>query len=119
MNKLNIYLAASLAVVTTYTLIVGSMHGWNLLPLFFAAITDTTWQGQFNVDFTSFLALSGLWVAWRHDFSPKGLTLGLIALFGGMIFLASYLIWANKQGQGRVERLLLGELRFQRLIESQ
>ncbi len=118
MNKLNIYLTVSLAAIAAYTIAVGSQHGWNLLPEFFAPIADLTWQGQFNVDFTSFLALSGLWVAWRHAFSAGGLALGLMAFFGGMLFLATYLLWANIKAHGQSDALLLGEKRAQRLMNA-
>ena len=39
-----------------------------------------TWAGQFNMDFTCFLLLSGLWLAWRHAFSPSGIVLGVVGL---------------------------------------
>jgi hypothetical protein len=63
------YLVVILACLTGYTLVVGINHGWNLLPIFFSNIAEMSWSGQFNVDFMSFLGLSGIWVAWRHQFS--------------------------------------------------
>jgi hypothetical protein len=64
----------------------------NLFPAFFGAIARGGWQGQFNLDFSFMLALSGLWVAWRHQFSPAGLALGLLAFLGGALFLSVYLL---------------------------
>lgn len=63
----------------------------NLFPAFFSAIFAGGWQGQFNLDFAFMLTLSGLWVAWRHRFTPAGLVLGLLAFLGGAMFLSVYL----------------------------
>lgn len=70
-----------------------------------------TWPGQFNLDFFCFLLLSGLWLAWRHDFSPAGLALGLVALFGGMLFLSAYLLIATGTAAGDIRKIMLGERR--------
>ena len=59
------------------------------MPIFFGDMAKFTWPGQFNLDFTTFLMLSGLWVAWRHHFSASGLILGAIAVVGGMLFLVA------------------------------
>jgi hypothetical protein len=105
------YLLLVIAVLGMYTLKVGFGHGWNLMPIFFGNIITMDWQGQFNMDFMSFLALSAIWVSWRHQFSAGGLVLGVIAFFGGMIFLAPYLIWASLKAKGDVRVLLLGSQR--------
>jgi hypothetical protein len=111
MNRFRIYLVLVLLTLGGYTLAVGSRHGWNLLPLFFGDIAALTWAGQFNMDFLSFLLLSGLWVAWRHHFSAAGLALGLVAVFGGMLFLATYLLVAMAHARGNIQQLLLGRQR--------
>ena len=74
--------------ISTITGLVGVKHGWNLLPIFFGDIASLTWPGQFNADFLCFLILSGLWLAWRHHFSPGGLLLGCLGFFGGIMLLA-------------------------------
>lgn len=109
MNAFRIYLVLVTLVLGAYTLIVGTAHGWNLLPLFFASISEGIWQGQFNADFICFLALSAFWVVWRHQFTVGGLALGLVAFFGGMMFLAPYLLWASKACNGSAAGLLLGD----------
>jgi hypothetical protein len=91
--------------------VVGSRHGWDLLPIFFGDIAALGWNGQFNLDFLGFLLLSGLWVAWRHHFSAAGLALGLVAVFGGMLFLSIYLLVALAQARGDAAALLLGARR--------
>jgi len=105
------FLVVVLVCLGSYTLVVGVNHGWNLLPIFFSNIAAMTWLGQFNFDFTTFLALSGLWLAWRHHFSAGGLVLGVLGFFGGMMVLAPYLLYASYQANGDVRILLLGNTR--------
>lgn len=105
------YLVAALACIAGYTLVVGRNHGWNLLPVFFSQIADLGWPGQFNLDFMTMLGLSGLWVAWRHGFTPGAIALGFVAFFGGMMFLAPYLLWAGSEAGGDPARMLLGNRR--------
>jgi hypothetical protein len=111
MTVLRGYLIVVLACLSGYTLVVGINHGWNLLPIFLANIADMTWSGQFNLDFTTFLGLSGIWVAWRHQFTGGAIALGVVAFFGGMMFLAPYLLWASAQAGGDAKTLLLGKER--------
>ena len=60
------------------------VNDWNLFPDFFGDMSELTWPGQFNLDFMGFLSLAALWLAWRHEFSPMGLLLGVIGFFGGI-----------------------------------
>jgi hypothetical protein len=108
MTLFRVYLVTVLVVLAGYTLAVGLEHGWNLLSIFFSNIAQMNWPGQFNMDFLTFLSLSGLWVAWRHRFTAGAIGLGIIAVFGGMMFLAPYLLWASAQARGDVRILLLG-----------
>ncbi|MBX9605778.1 MAG: hypothetical protein K2Y51_06115 [Gammaproteobacteria bacterium] len=102
------FLAVLIAVLYAYTFMVGSAHGWNLLPVFFADIARMAWPGQFNLDFTFMLMLSALWVAWRHGFSGAGLALAFVASVGGTGFLAPYLLVLTFQTGGDMRALLLG-----------
>jgi len=108
MTLLRVYLVAVLAILTGYTLVVGMNHGWNLLPIFFTNIAEMSWSGQFNFDFMTFLGRSGIWVAWRHQFTGGGIALGVVAFFGGMMFLAPYLLWASANAGDDAKVLLLG-----------
>jgi hypothetical protein len=110
-SAFRVYLAIAFACLGTYTAIVGLAHGWNLMPVFFGDIAALTWPGQFNCDFSSFLALSGLWLAWRHQFSPGGIALGVLGVFAGMMLLAPYLFFASLKANGDVKVLLLGKAR--------
>lgn len=105
------FLVLFLVALSAYTALVIANHGWNLLAVFFGDLSALAWPGQFNLDFTGFLALSALWTAWRHRFSLAGLALGVVAFFGGMMFLTVYLLIASYQTKGDVKALLLGPQR--------
>ena len=111
MTLFRAYLILALFGLGSYTLVVGANHGWNLLPIFFSHIAEMNWSGQFNLDFMTFLGLFGIWVAWRHHFSGGGIALGVVALLGGMMFLAPYLLWASAKAGGDAKVLLLGHKR--------
>lgn len=113
MKAIQLYLVTLLIGLGTYTLLVGQQHGWHLLPIFFSDIQSMSWNGQFNFDFMTFLSLSGLWVAWRHHFTPLGIVLGVIAVFGGMMFLATYLLLASRSAPD-IPALLIGDRTQQR-----
>ena len=108
MYALRLFLGVIFLAVAIYTGIVIANHGWNLLPIFFGDMAAMTWPGQFNFDFMGFLLLSGLWVSWRHQFSPGGIVLGLLAVFGGVLFLSLYLLIASYYAECSVKNLLLG-----------
>ena len=111
MTLFRAYLAIFFLVLAIYTIIVISRDGWNLLAIFFGDIRDMFWPGQFNLDFMGFLGLSGLWLAWRHHFSPAGLALGVLGFFGGMGVLAPYLLITSFMVNGDMARLLMGSRR--------
>jgi hypothetical protein len=114
MRAFRIYLATIVLCLGAYTMVVGLRHGWNLLPIFFGDLAAMTWPGQFNADFMTFLMLSGLWLTWRHHFSATGLALGVLGVFGGMMVLAPYLVFASLRADGDVNVLLLGRQRARR-----
>ncbi len=111
MTLFRLFLAACLIAILGYTSVTIANHGWNLFPDFLGDLARMAWPGQFNLDFTTFLALSGIWVAWRHQFSASGLILALIAFFGGMLFLSAYLLIHSLRTNGDSKALLLGEAR--------
>ena len=111
MTAFKTLLLLMIAVLYSYTLLVGLNHGWNLLPIFFGDMAAMTWPGQFNLDFFGFLLLSGLWLAWRHHFSPAGLALGVAGVLGGIGLLAPYLLLVCFQADGNIKEVLLGKTR--------
>jgi len=72
MTGLRLFLLAIFAVLSAYTAVVINSHGVDLFAVFFGDMAKLAWPGQFNLDFMLMLALSGLWVSWRHRFSPRG-----------------------------------------------
>jgi hypothetical protein len=100
-----------LIVLAGYTAVVISNHGWGLLAVFFGDMATMGWPGQFNLDFLFMLTLSAVWVAWRHDFSTPGLALGVLAFFGGAMFLTIYLLIVSRRAHGDLHELLLGRSR--------
>lgn len=111
MAAFRLLLGTILTGVAVYTLIVISNHGLGLLPVFFGDIAKMEWPGQFNLDFLGFLMLSGLWLSWRHHFTPFGLVLGVLGLFGGVPVLTAYLLGTSFAVKGDVRALLLGPVR--------
>jgi hypothetical protein len=99
------------AILVGYTAVVIANHGMGLLNVFFGDMAAMGWPGQFNLDFTSMLTLSALWVAWRHQFSSVGLVLGALAFFGGGLFLTTYLLIVSGQSGGDTKEVLLGKVR--------
>lgn len=105
------YLVFLILVVLAYTAVVMAAHGPNLFPQFFGDIARMGWAGQFNLDFLFLLSLSGLWVAWRHEFSGPGLLLGIGAFFLGAPYLGAYLLVAIAGANGDMKTVLLGPAR--------
>lgn len=109
MTILRILLTVIFIAIAAYTGVVVSKHGVGLFSIFFGDMAQLTWPGQFNLDFMCMLALSGLWVAFRHRFRATGILLGLCAFFGGVFFLSAYLLVESFRARGDVSSLLLGE----------
>lgn len=106
-----LFLISCLIVLIGYTAVTISNHGWNLFPTFFGDMAAMGWPGQFNLDFMMMLALSAIWVAWRHQFSAAGLGLAVLAFNGGMLFLSIYVTWHLHRNGGDMKALLLGDER--------
>ena len=111
MTAFRALLIALWTIIVCYTAIVMANHGMGLLNVFFGDMAAMGWPGQFNLDFMSMLTLSALWVAWRHHFSSAGLVLGVLALFGGGMFLTTYLLIVSGQAKGDMKKVLLGSAR--------
>ena len=111
MTGFRVFLVAIFLMLIAFTGIVIANHGWGLFTVFFGDILKMGWAGQFNLDFMFMLALSALWVAWRHAFSGAGIGLGLLALFGGASFQSVYLLIVSLQEKGDVRAILLGPSR--------
>lgn len=111
MIKFRILLIIFILSICIYTGIVIFNNSLNIFSIFFGDIITMAWPGQFNLDFMCLLILSGLWISWRHHFSPSGLVLGLLALIGGTMFLAPYLLITSYSAKGDIKEILLGKIR--------
>ncbi len=111
MTAFRILLAILTAALAAYTAVVVARHGLNLFPQFFGDIAAMGWAGQFNADFTTLLTLSGLWMAWRNHFTPAGIALGVLGLFGGGPLLMSYLLILSYAARGDMKIVLGGRRR--------
>ncbi len=115
MTAFRALLAILFTVLAVYTAFVVAEHGLGLFQVFFGDIAAMAWPGQFNLDFMTFLALSALWLAWRHEFTPAGIVIGLVGFVGGMGFLAPYLFFASRAADGDIQVLFFGRNRAARL----
>lgn len=108
MQVFRILLAAMFAGLLVYTLLVVAQNGLAIGSAFFAGVSGMAWPGQFNLDFAGYLLLSAVWIAWRHQFRPAGIALGVLASLGGLLVFAPYLFIASVKAEGDVRTLLLG-----------
>ena len=111
MNAFRLLLAAMIVVLLAYTGGVIAKEGLDYVTIARRDLSAMGWAGQFDSDFLMMLALSGLWVAWRHGFSPLGLVLGVVAFLGGVGFLAPYLLVISFANRGDIAAMLLGPRR--------
>jgi hypothetical protein len=106
-----LFLIVCLIAIIAYTSVTIAKHGLNLLPIFFGDMAKMGWPGQFNLDFFTFLLLSGIWVAWRNHFTPASLALAMVAVLGGMLFLSTCLLFLIARTNGDIRVIMLGEKR--------
>lgn len=71
-NKSQIFLKL-LVIIQTLVLIIYTAYaikneGWTLFNVFINNLTALNWNGQFNLDFSCYLTLSGVWIMWRNRF---------------------------------------------------
>jgi len=111
MTAFRILLVTLTMALGAYTVIVVMEHGLGLFPIFFGDIAAMGWPGQFNADFFCFLTLAGLWLAWRHHFSPGGVVLGLATYVGGAPLVMIYLLIQSFRADGDMRVILLGARR--------
>ena len=100
-------------VITIYTIPVVANHGLGIIPIFFGDMAKMGWPGQFNLDFLGFLILSATWLAWRNNYSAKGIGLGVLGFFFGAPFLTAYLLFVSFKSDNDLAVMFLGERRAQ------
>lgn len=108
MTAFRIYLILAWTALATFTAFVIGRDGLGLLPVFFGAIRDGHWPGQFNADFLTMLVLSGLWTGWRGGWTRTASALAVAAFLLGGGFLMAYLLILLRREKGDMKRVLLG-----------
>jgi hypothetical protein len=108
MLALRMLLVAMVLGMYSYTGYVALQNGWGILPAFLEDVSAMNWSGQFNLDFSCYLLLSALWIAWRNRFSFSGIALGALSSVLGISFLAPYLLYLTFKTQGNLSQILLG-----------
>lgn len=111
MTAFRVLLVVLTIALAAYTGVVVAHHGINLYPAFFGDIAAMGWPGQFNADFWCLLTLGGLWLAWRHHFSPPGLLLGALIYVCGAPLLMIYVLIQTFRADGDMKIVLLGRTR--------
>ncbi|WP_143883845.1 hypothetical protein [Chryseobacterium binzhouense] len=106
-NFLKVLLAVQALAVLVYTILVFQKEGADLFSVFFSNVKSVNWSGQFNLDFMSYLTLSGLWVMWRNHFSGKSIVIGLAAMILGIVFFAPYVLVLLMQEKGDLKKVLV------------
>lgn len=114
MNAVRFVAAILTAALAVYTVFAVANEGPNFVPMFLNDLTALGWTGQIFLDLVCYTTLSGLWIAWRHDFSPLGLVLGLIAVPGAWLFFGPYVLIASIAAEGDLVSLALGPTRAAR-----
>jgi hypothetical protein len=106
---LTILLIFMTLAVSGLTFLAFQQEGAGLFRVFINNIMAGGWNGQFNADFSSYLALSGLWIMWRNRFTASSIVLGLAAMIIGIIVFAPYLLYLLNREKGDLRKVLLGD----------
>lgn len=105
LKTLLLFQTAALVVYTVYAV---NNEGWSLFRIFTGNITALSWDGQFNLDFSCYLTLSGLWIMWRNQFSRSSVIIAIIATVIGIIVFAPYLLFLLVKEKGDIRKVLVG-----------
>ena len=115
MTLLRSCLVLAYLVFAGYTVAVTAEHGVNFLPAFLGQLAALTWSGQINLDLLIYVLMGAGWIAWRHEFSPGGIAMAVLALSGALTFVP-YLLIVSVRAEGDVRTLLLGRERALRVV---
>jgi hypothetical protein len=91
-----------------YTILAFQKEGTDLLGVFLTNILTISWNGQFNLDFSCYLILSGLWIMWRNEFTLASILFGVFATVAGFIVFAPYILFLLVKENGDFRKLLIG-----------
>lgn len=96
--------------VIIYSVIVFHNYGAGIFEVFINNIVSMTWAGQFNLDFLSYLILSGLWIMWRNKFSTSSILLGILCMIIGIMIFAPYLSYLIIKEKSDFKKVLIGKV---------
>lgn len=108
-NLLRLLLVLQTVVVMVYTLIAFNNEGANLFGIFLSNIQSLSWNGQFNLDFSAYLILSGLWIMWRNKYNISSILFGIVASIVGIIVFAPYLLYLLWKEKGDLKKVIIGD----------
>ena len=91
-----------------YTVYAVKNESWGLIQVFTENIYSLNWNGQFNLDFSSYLTLSGLWIMWRNQWSLSSIIIAIIAMIIGIMAFAPYLFYLLTVERGDLKKVLVG-----------
>jgi hypothetical protein len=104
---LKLLLITQVLALLIYTGFAVNNEGWNLFNTFVANISSLNWSGQFNLDFSCYLTLSGIWIMWRNKFSTLSILIGITAMILGIIFFGLYLVFLISLEKGDIKKVLI------------
>jgi hypothetical protein len=108
-NLFKLLLLTQALLVFAYTIVAFKNEGANLFGIFLLNIQNFGWNGQFNLDFSCYLTLSGLWIMWRNKFTTFSIIFGVVAMILGIIVFAPYVLYLFTKENGDFKKLLIGE----------
>jgi len=109
-NKLlTALLISQTALLIFYTIIAINNEGANFFAIALSNIQSLTWNGQFSLDFSCYLTLSGLWIMWRNKFTPMFIIVGFAAMILGIVFFAPYLLYLLSKENGNLKKVCIGD----------
>lgn len=110
MRKVQALLFVAWAVLIFLTVkAFNEMNALQAAVKFYEDIINYSWRAQLNFDFQIYLIIAALWVFYREKNFVTGLVFAVLALAGGNLFLAPYLIYLISCTKGDVRKILLGK----------
>lgn len=102
-------LAIQTLALVAYTFAAVRLEGWTLFQVLTTNIAALNWNGQFNLDFSCYLTLSGIWIMWRSRFSLPSMGIAVVAMVIGIMAFAPYLVYLLLREKGDLRKVLMGE----------
>jgi hypothetical protein len=109
LTAIKLLLLAQTLAILIYTYLAVRNEGWGLLDQVTKNLLEMGWNGQFNLDFASYLLLSAVWILWRNAYSASSFILALMAATIGILFFAPYLLFLLSKEGGDLKRVLTGK----------